>query len=338
MTSPTIPYMRKRRGFWYYIRRVPKAALHLENCSLVMRSTGIRIPDDPRGVIARSRVSEIDAEQTLRWNDLAAGRDPCDRQNYKRAIAITTRFGIPYLERKEIEQLDDASFLRRMSIYRDNPSEEILSAMMGMIPRPGIKLSGVLDEYLKLNQALLSTKSPNQLRKWRVAQETCINTFIQVIGADIQIAAVQRCHVMKLREHWNALATEGRIQIESANKYLGRLAAMIKAVAEVHQLDTGRAFDKIYIKGGRTGKRPSFETEWVQNTLLADGALDDLNAEARAIVYLIIETGVRLVEACSSIEALSCSTTISRISGSAPTAVNSRLVSRSETFPSSGSH
>jgi len=291
--------MRKRRGFWYYIRRVPSAVLHLERSSLVMRSTGIRIAHDPRGIIARSRVTEIDAEQTLRWSDLAAGRDPGDRQNFERCLLITNRFGIPYLQRDEIDRLDEDSFLARMSICRNNTGKDVVCAVMGMVPKPSLMLSDLVEEYFNLNEASLKTKSPLQLRKWRVARESCMDTFIKIIGSDIPVADLQRTHVLKVRHHWNSLATQGSIQIESANKYLGRLAAMIKAVAEAHQLHNGAVFDRIFIKGGKTGKRVSFETEWVQNTLLADGALDGLNAEARAIVYLVVETGVRLVEACN---------------------------------------
>ena len=38
---------------------------------------------------------------------------------------------------------------------------------------------------------------------------------------------------------------------------------------------------------------PAFENEWIENEILAPGALDALNLEARCIVLALIETGCR---------------------------------------------
>lgn len=295
----TIEHMHKRRGFWYYIRRVPKAAVGMEARPFVAKSTGIRVADDPRGVVARKRVLEFDMAQAERWDDLLAGRDPGRRQAYRRNLEIVGRYGLPYLVKDSVAALPDDRFIERLDIVRQEPTPEVASAIMGAVPKPGLMLSAIVDEYAKLNAASLKAKSPNQLKKWRVSRDSSLKTFLDVIGRDVEVAGVTRSHVLALRNHWNDLAARGDIQIESANKYLGRLSAIFKAVAEAHQVACGNIFEKIYIKGGKKGKRHSFDTGWVQDVLLADGAFDDLNAEARAIVYLIVETGVRLVEACN---------------------------------------
>lgn len=43
-------------------------------------------------------------------------------------------------------------------------------------------------------------------------------------------------------------------------------------------------------------KRPPFSVEWVQDRLMHPGALDDINQDARLIIYTMIETGMRLGE------------------------------------------
>lgn len=88
-----IQYMHKRDGFWYYILWVPRAVAYRHDGPFVRRSTGIRIADDPRGITARTRVLDMDADQTLRWNDLAAGRDPGERQTYQRCLRIADKLG-----------------------------------------------------------------------------------------------------------------------------------------------------------------------------------------------------------------------------------------------------
>jgi hypothetical protein len=41
----------------------------------------------------------------------------------------------------------------------------------------------------------------------------------------------------------------------------------------------------------------AFAPAFVQDCILADGAFDTLNAQARRVIYLVVETGLRLSEA-----------------------------------------
>jgi integrase len=295
----TIPYMHKRRGYWYYIRRVPLEARAFEPRPFVLKSTKVRIGDDPRGVVARARIHDIDSAQAARWQDLIAGIDPDARARYQRNLRIASEERLPYLLKPEIAALPDEDFLHRLQLVAAKPSPELASALFGTVAPPGIKLSELLDEYCKLNAASLAMKSANQMQKWKVARQTSIQVFMNVNQGDMEISKITRAHVLAYRNHWNQQAVEGNIQIGSANKYIGRFTSIIKAVAETHQLAITSLFEKIYISGEKTGKRPSFETAWVQSVLLAEGALAGLNDEARAIIYLIAETGLRLVEACN---------------------------------------
>ena len=43
----------------------------------------------------------------------------------------------------------------------------------------------------------------------------------------------------------------------------------------------------------------AYAPSFVQSRFLADGMFDDINAEARRIIYLIVETGIRISEACA---------------------------------------
>jgi integrase len=47
------------------------------------------------------------------------------------------------------------------------------------------------------------------------------------------------------------------------------------------------------IKDGEKNARPPFSTEWIKERLLAPGALDGLNGEARAILLGMVNTGYR---------------------------------------------
>ena len=294
-----VHYMRKRRGYWYYVRRVPRDMQAHEAHPFIVRSTKIRVGDDPRGVVARNRIQEFDAQQSARWQDLVAGIDPDQRQRYQRNLRIAAEYRLPYLVQPEVATLPDKDFIERLRIVEARPSPDLASAMFGTVPPPAIMVSEVLEEYCKLNAASLASKSANQLKKWRVARETSLQIFMEVNKGDLELAKISRAHVLAYRNHWSQQAVEGKIQISSANKYIGRFSGIVKAVAEAHQINIAPVLQKIYIGGAKKGKRQSFDTAWVQSVLLKEGALDGLNDEARAIVYLIAETGVRLVEACN---------------------------------------
>lgn len=294
-----VNYMQKRRGYWYYVRRVPREVQTFEAYPVVVRSTKIRVGEDPRGIAARVKIREIDAAQNLRWQDLIKGDDPDLRRQYERNVEIAREHGVRYFVKDKVAALPHEEFLHRVRLLRSKPSAEMASAMFGTVMPPALKVSEVLDEYCRLNAASLALKSPNQLKKWRVARERTIQEFIDVAQGDLEVSKITRAHVLAFRDHWNQQAVRGKIQITSANKYLGQLSGLVKSVAEVHQIDISSVFDKLYIGGGKFGKRPSFDNEWVQLVLLADGALKGLNAEARAIVYLVVETGLRVVEACN---------------------------------------
>ena len=59
-----------------------------------------------------------------------------------------------------------------------------------------------------------------------------------------------------------------------------------------------KPFDDLTMPGGSEVKRPPFPTSFIQNELLRTGALDRLNLEARCIVYVMVETGLRPSEIC----------------------------------------
>jgi integrase len=58
-------------------------------------------------------------------------------------------------------------------------------------------------------------------------------------------------------------------------------------------------FEGIGIHGAKKGQRLAYPHDYVQAHFLAERAFEDLNPEARRIIYLLIETGLRPSEACN---------------------------------------
>ncbi|WP_245296450.1 tyrosine-type recombinase/integrase [Methylorubrum extorquens] len=74
---------------------------------------------------------------------------------------------------------------------------------------------------------------------------------------------------------------------------------MFRTIDRARRLGLESVFSEMRIKGGKNGQRVAFDPAFVQAKYLADGALDGLNDEARMVVYMLVETGLRLSEACN---------------------------------------
>ncbi|TGT23422.1 integrase, partial [Mesorhizobium sp. M4B.F.Ca.ET.169.01.1.1] len=72
---------------------------------------------------------------------------------------------------------------------------------------------------------------------------------------------------------------------------------MLRDVDLTHQLKLEPVFRNLRLSGAVPGQRAAFTAEFIQEKILAEGALDGLNDEARHLIYVIADTGLRLSEA-----------------------------------------
>jgi len=89
------------------------------------------------------------------------------------------------------------------------------------------------------------------------------------------------------------------VQIDSANKAIGIVGSLYRTISDHYQLDLPDIFQRLRLRGGETCTRPPFTSAFLQEQLLAEGCFDRINPEARRLLYLIIETGLRPSEACN---------------------------------------
>lgn len=159
--------------------------------------------------------------------------------------------------------------------------------------------SEMLDEYERINATRLARKSLQQIKIWRVRRRSALELFIQTIGGDCPLSELATSHTHRFRAYWQRRALDAEVKINSANRQIRQVAGLYKSIRSFHQLDGKNPFSQLRIPGGRDGKRQAYTSSFIQDRFLADGTFDQLNPEARRIVYLIIETGLRLSEACA---------------------------------------
>jgi integrase len=292
----------KRKGFWYLIRRVPREFAAYDDRPRIQISTGIRIVDDPRAYRASEAVKKLDAELARYWEDKKAGRDPDAEARYARARQTAQELGFAYAPLPAGVSLPVDDILRRIEALEARKSVDRapeIVAVLGGEPPPAIMLGTIVDEFEKIIRASLARKSERQKKKWRVSRESALATFIDVIGGDKPIHTVTRTDALAFRSFWQERIVNGEVEIDTANKSIGRVASMFRAIDESKQLELPKIFDNLRIAGGKDKQRVAFAPDFVQSKILAEGAFADLNPEARRVIYLVTETGLRLSEACN---------------------------------------
>ena len=297
---------RKRDGFWYFIRLVPRAMAHLDKRRKVVVSVGIRVADDPRAIRAGRAVQVLDVQLEQYWEDLKAGRNPEAVKCFERAKETTLRFGFEYREAAALKQ-QFGEFLQRMQALGPLPDAGLAAAFPALLgevaqPQTGVPVKELLGRYEKILAASLMKKSSEQLKRWRITRSTALNVFLGVIGRKTLIEELTHEDGFALRDHWNKRVLAGEVQIASGNKQIGYVAAMYREVRNFERIAVDDIFQGKIIKGGQTRQRRPFSIEYVQEVLLAPGAMDGLNDEARAIFYVVAELGLRPSEVCGLVK------------------------------------
>jgi len=293
-------FLTKRAGFWHYARRVPLAYAELDPRGVIRQSTKIRVADDPKAIRATKAAERINGELETYWRACRAGEGSEAKARYDRVRTDARRMGFAYITASEVAQLPIAEILARFEALAagkrdDRPAE---AAVLGAVEPPALDLDGLFEEFEALMKASNKGLSADQLRKWANPKKRAIANLRGVIG-NKPLTQITRSYALDFQRWWaDRVLVEG-MEIETANKDIGHLNKMLSKVDHAHRMGLGAVFAQLRIEGGKTGQRVAFPAAWVQDKLLAEGALDRLNPEARRVLYLVVETGLRLSEACN---------------------------------------
>ncbi len=302
---PACPH--KYEGYWYLIRRVPLAFRGVDKRVLVRLSTGIRIVDDPHCRAAEIAVENLDQALASYWHDLRSGRDVDAVVRYRKAQIRAQELGFSYLPLSEVTVLPVQELAKRLALLVSSrliDRRADVYALLGGEDAPKsctnqIPISEMTNEVEAIVSTSLKSKSLSQKGRWRSTRTRAASSLIEAIGCDKPINNLTRIDALAFRQHWRDRVLSGRVQIGSVNKYIGAVVAMYRAISDHYQLDLPSVFDRISLRGGEPGQRTAFDASFIQDHLLADGAFDGVKFEARRLLYLMIETGLRPSEACN---------------------------------------
>ncbi|WP_275782417.1 site-specific integrase [Pararhizobium gei] len=285
-------------GRWRYYRRVPRELAELDSRIHVKQSLKTRNHRE-----ALQRAEEVHRATEALWRALAAGADKgASLARYDAAVKLAQSYGFTYSPVEQVARLDLDEIERRLEIAAANLDKPIVvEAMTGTAPAPRPTLSMLWELYEEHNAASFRGMSKDQKRKHKISRERAITYAVASIG-DKALADITRADVLSFRRWWVSKMEAESLRAYSVNRSFSDIKGMLTIVDDALQTKFGEAWEKIRIKetnATRLGKRPMFPIEWVQDRILATGAMDAMNEDARLIVYAMAETGCRPGEICN---------------------------------------
>ena len=283
------------------MRFVPKRYRHVDSRKAVRVSTGIRIADDPAGIRAYEAVQALNAELEAYWRGLVEGR-PTAPVTVQSARSYAARMGLRYMPTATLAAGPLDEIRHRLELLEsrglmDDP--KAVAVVFGGASSAKIALSTLLKAYEVELKTTLSKYSRDQLRRWRNAKGRAISNLMAALGRDAYIDELTRNDALDFRDWWQDRIISEGVQIGTANKDIGHLNKMFRILNRSRRLNLEPIFAELRIEGAKSGSRNPYSLAFVQNRILADGALDGLNDEARRVVYVCAETGLRPVEVCN---------------------------------------
>lgn len=283
-------------GYFYYRRRVPSRVAELVPEKEVKVS--LETKDEET---AQKKRDLINANFEAMWDDIIVnGGDHYDRA-YAKATKIAKINGFSYLLAEDILEKGVGEIVARtkkLSKLNLKKSKSQAEALLGLVEKPPITLGNVFEKFKEISANEFVKKSEQQKRKWENPRRAAIDTFREVVG-NKPLAGLTREDVLKFRAHNIKRYEEGKIGTHTVNKYIERARMIITRVDRVLglQLNTKQLFEDVLIKE-IVHQRPSYDIEYVRDVLLDMENFKGLNEEARLVLPIMANTGMRPSEIC----------------------------------------
>ena len=244
---------------------------------------------------ARKRADSVWDDQLTRWETALQTGNPVPRVSYRATVASATKLGIVYLPTVKVAELPTEDVIGRLLLARQRegaPDEGKASVTLGGVDDPGLTISEALEEFWKMSVDQLRGKTVDQVRRWKNPRIKAIGNFIGVVG-DKRLDQITRADASKFRDWWNARIDKEGLSSDSARKDFVYVGHILRTVKEGQGLDAELPLGKLKIKATAKAERAPFSDAWVKDNLLAAGALDGLNDQARIIMVMMVNTGCR---------------------------------------------
>ncbi|MEP1613534.1 MAG: tyrosine-type recombinase/integrase [Roseobacter sp.] len=297
------------RGRYYFVMNVPK---HL--FGKVLGKSGQPVRQVRQALrtadlsVAKRKAFELEDLKVAEWHLLELGEEALAHEKYAAAKQMAETRGFDYVPSNVLLRRSFAENLPRLMAAAGTEAAptppEVAEAILGSVEVALPPLRQVLLEFIELTKTKHIRKSDRQRHLWRLPRERAVSNFEQAVPkrAKTGIDLITREDALAFRAWWAQRIETGETRAETANKDLGHLSQImqewcdLKGHADLENPFARLRFDRHIDPEVR---RPPFSPDWVKQRLLAPGALDGLNDEARDALVMMVNTGLRPSEVLS---------------------------------------
>ncbi|MER8544742.1 tyrosine-type recombinase/integrase [Mesorhizobium sp. M1169] len=281
---------RGKSGILYMVRDVPVRYHGVEPRKEVWISLGT----DSKS-LAEQKAEQVWARTIAGWEAKKAGDTAEAEKAFAAAQDLAKARGYRWLMAGEVAKLPREELLQRVeavSVRKSEPDKLEAAALLGGAKDPPITVTRALALYWELAAENTRGMSEDQIRRWKNPRIKAIGNFVAVVG-DKVLADITRDHMLDFRDWWSKRLVSEELTPNSANKDIGYVESTLRLVEEKKRLGLALPFGKLTFKEDDDKTRPPFSVKWIKEKLLASGALDGLNKEARAVLHAMVNTGAR---------------------------------------------
>lgn len=278
---------------WYLVRRIPK---RYEAVETRKRTVSITLETDSCS-LARHKAPSVWQAQLDHWEAKLEGRSADARLAYEAVRKVAQSRGFNYLPMVKVARLPDDLLLSRIEAIQETGGrvdQNDTAALMGTVETPPLLMSEVWTEFVRLTPDRRLRKSSDQIRKWENPFKRALNRWMSVNG-DGALSALRREDFLSFRSFWiEKIDLEDRSN-NTANKDFDKLTNALYTVIDGLGLEIVLPIPKRTwrLPQAEPVSPPPFSQGWIKDRILAPGALDGLNPEARAILLICANTGAR---------------------------------------------
>ena len=288
-------FLTKRGGVWWFQRRIPAEFADIDSRLVVKQSTRVKVRDDRAGIRASVVVDKLNSDLEAYWTGLKTGGGAEAKARYETARKHARTLGFVYAPVHDVAKLSIEEIHRRAQTFdavKGASRQQAGVALLGGVSRPKILLSKLFDEFQDIVRADIRDLSKDQLRLWTNPKKRAVANLISVIG-DPAIDEITRPEAIEFRSWWQDRVIKENLNPATANKDIGNLQSMLRTVDKHHRLELDAVFAELRLATGEDAEPEPFPTDFVRQKLLAPGALASLNEEARDVIFVMTETGMR---------------------------------------------
>ncbi len=289
-----------RNKTYYYCKRVPRRFQQYDPREKVL----ISLHTDSHEIALR-KMGQIEQQLLAFWEALAAGHDANPQRSYAAIVQLAASQGFAYIPMSELVAANSNELAPRLKAVKLSLGLKNATlhadALLGGVDEPATLLSEAFTEYIDLTEDRRLQKSPDQKRRWHNPRIKAVRNFCSVIG-DMDVKSISREDALKFRSWWIARIKDEQMSHNSANKDLCHLSHIFTTWADLKGIDLINPFAGLKLKEDNSeAKRPSFSRDWIANNLLDKTLLNKLNEEARDILLMTVNTGLRPSEITGSL-------------------------------------